>query len=132
MGMCATEHQKHYPVETELAIIKLALDHDDSEAADGDTPSPSKPKKDYSTWSEVEVFVKVCDLLEAALHLREEQLFGNRRVQELVEDIDERLEEVWPFFKYVGEPMRFKSWALKERLIEVAFLSHPALEAKHD
>lgn len=128
MDVHAEAHRKHYPVEMELAILKKALEHDDDEAADGDVPSPSKPPKDYSTWSELRVFVKVCDLLEAALFLREEQLFGNRRVDDLVVDIDRRLEEAWAYFRYNGQPSNISLISLKIRLPEVLFGSHPALE----
>lgn len=116
------------PVADELAILKKCLDHDDHEAADGDSPSPSKPKKDYSVYSEVEVFVKVCDLMEAYLFITEDAMMGNRRVVDVERDLYDRLVAVWPHFTFMGEPTPFKMHELLNKLLDNVFAAHPALE----
>lgn len=73
-----------------LSVLKLSLTHDILEAAEGDSPSPSK--KASMTRDQVYVVMKVADILEAYMFVQEEIGMGNAiGTTGLLEDLEDRL-----------------------------------------
>lgn len=61
----------------QLSVYRLALNHDNDEAFTGDTPSPAKQPKDYSTLDAVHCVVKAADIMDTIIFLKTEMRMGN-------------------------------------------------------
>lgn len=84
-----------------LEVLALALDHDTHEAADGDAPTPSKAARDPYGVRQIEVLVKVADILEAIWFCEEEIIMGNSvRMQPIRTELHARLHPWWLAFQW--------------------------------
>ena len=72
--------------EFAMRCINAALWHDIEEAAEGDSPGPTKGPKDYSTYSEESLVVKLADLIESYWFLCEEEDMGNNAGVKMVKN----------------------------------------------
>jgi 5'-deoxynucleotidase YfbR-like HD superfamily hydrolase len=87
--------------------VMYALYHDDSEVVTGDIPSPAKKvgviridedamprlvlQPNTIFFSRSKELVKLCDLIEALIFCTEEQMMGNRLIEEVTKDIKTNL-----------------------------------------
>lgn len=95
-------HVKWDDTEFVLRVVSLSLTHDDKEAKTGDNPSPSKDKGEPDT-SEVNVVVKVADVLEAIAFINEEKAMGNQYGMDVIlADLHNQLQFWWLLFPYNG------------------------------
>lgn len=110
------------------AVVSEALVHDGEEHKTGDSPSPSKKKKDPSAMTDVQIVVKVADILEALLFVHEEMQMGNKSIEPLVDDLVERGTPYWDHFKWrMSDKPTFAQLALQ--LVEdCALCKHPTIK----
>jgi hypothetical protein len=81
-----------------LIVLEKALRHDIKEAATGDEPSPNKEPKDYSSFDQTNIVVKMADLIEAILFVEDERMLGNRAMDLIYEDLFSEASRAWHFF----------------------------------
>lgn len=121
----------------ESEALKEALLHDLDEAAKGDAPSPSKKPKDAEGMTQVQILVKVADVLEAIGFIHEEKALGNNHGMEvLCMDLAVRLAPYWHAFQFdptkrkhiLSDLIKFYVWNV---VPPRAQLAHPGLE-EHD
>lgn len=121
--------------EFELEVIRLALDHDDAEAATGDAPSPGKTRCPPDQLGKAAIVVKCADVLEAMAFIQEEISMGNRHGMVVIyDDLINRFSKYWyhfPLRKSGGPEGRLSGMNLittyLEQIVSV-YHPHPVLE----
>lgn len=91
-------HKKGQEGAFRLVVLEKALRHDMSEAATGDEPSPSKEPKDYGSFNQIDITVKMADLIEAILFVEDERMLGNRAMDLIHEGLFSEATRAWRFF----------------------------------
>lgn len=87
----------------QMACINAALDHDLEEAAEGDAPSPQRPKANPEQAGQKTVVIKCADILEALAFIQDERLMGNQHgVDEVDAYMRAELHGWWQVFGYNG------------------------------
>jgi hypothetical protein len=133
--LCTMHGTTHHSVkrhrEFRSQVMEWAVYHDLEEAATGDAPTPSKPPPTLpKELSQVQLTVKLADVLEALLFIHEERLFGNCRVTEIWDELLTRFSGYWGLFhkreRVEHDPDKFVDHLLG--IMEV----HPGIEARID
>lgn len=119
----------------EHQVLIMALEHDDDEAATGDSPSPTKAPKDFSAYSTTKLIVKIADMLESLAFLQEEEAMGNRRVKEAQDYTYSIYVRAWAALRTqygkIGLPLPTADQVLADYLT-VLNCKHPGLEAHNE
>lgn len=130
--ICGAAHGKYTAEPIVGIMVIMALDHDDDEAAHGDMPGTSKPKKDYSQYQELAMHVKIADLLEAYLFVEEELRMGNSLMNGLQQSMWAELQEAYEHFRYMDEKPKIGINRLVSLYLDAALKCHPALEVNNE
>lgn len=106
-------HRQRYHTQFERDVMMYALVHDSSESIYGDIPSTAKrmmrPNHDFNAIDrdvmppfsdEVKSVVKMADYIEALLTLTEERAMGNRRIDDVYNDVWLNADETWARFHW--------------------------------
>lgn len=117
-----------------------ALSHDDTEAATGDIPSPSKTRPmekgdtcdDILLMNDILLVNKVADWLEALAFIQEEETLGNRfNLDHIKEHINDKLRSRWlEFSGLLDESFVCVSWSdlVRDYLGQIVS-THPGMES---
>lgn len=117
-----------------LETLEYALDHDENEAAFGDSPSTSKPRKDYEALArekgQIYIIVKAADLIESMMFLSEQVMMGNSMgMAQVIGNTYEELLEVEQFFDFVPTKKGLDLWEEVGGAVFDRSRFHPSLEA---
>ena len=132
--ICRWLHTKLNSAHLDLAtLLLITIDHDSEEATTGDTPSPSKPLDIHEVYGKEKCVLKIADILEAMLFVREEVELGNRSMGPILINLTES-GGVWvDRARQVGLLKTPSIEALFDHLwSKVRPDLHPALTDKHD
>lgn len=129
-------------------LLWAALVHDDSESITGDTSAPFKKivKEAYSEFErqhslgvygvegltdQERCILKIADLLEALLFLKEERQMGNNMIADVWDDVYAKIEPVWDRFRWAvtdEDPVKPNAAMLVERFWNmVPITRHPGM-----
>lgn len=125
-------------------VLTAALCHDEFESVSGDIPSPVKklvctlPLEEkisaFSATGEIKRIIKICDLLEALVFLKEETHMGNCRIDEIFDYVYSILEPEWVLFEwaptYGRKPSCHELMSRISNLLD--YTAHPVSRACED
>ncbi len=121
-------HAQQFESSFVLGVMYEALVHDEEESITGDMPTTSKPRKDYSTWSQEKIVVKVADIIEQLAYIRDEEAMGNKTLIEVRHYLCRQLNAVWQFFQLHADCVkRDGDWYVSQYLGYTRPEYHPSL-----